>query len=198
MTEPTIKSEEQLAWDSACPATSGDLYDYVEIDGTRSPGVVKLSGHKREQSLDVKDADGQKGASTTWKGTKVGKFTATFDLAYDPGTGFNDFVLWDQFAKILWSTVPPKSGQKPIAKDISHPDLARNGYRSVILDTMGELVHDGKGGATVSVIFSEYYPPKPAKAAGATGSKKSKEDPNDPLVQAKKALDDALKEGDKP
>ena len=198
MTEPTIKSEEQLAWESACPATSGDLYDAIVVDGVRSPGVVKLSGFKREQSIDVKDADGQKGASTTWKGTKIGKITATFDLAYDPGTGFNDFVLWDQFADILWSTVPPKSGAKPIAKDIFHPDLARNGYRSIILDTMGEMEHDGKGGGSVSVVLSEYSPPKPAKAAGASGTKKSKEDPNDPLVQARKALEDALKEGDKP
>ena len=198
MTEPTIKSEEQLAWESACPATAGDLYDYIVIDDTKSPGVVTLSGFKREQSIDVKDADGQKGASTTWKGTKIGKITATFSLAYDPATGFNDFVVWDEFAKILWSTVPPMSGDKPIAKDISHPDLARNGYHSVILDTMGEMVHDEKGGGSITVVLSEYSPPKPAKAAGATGSKKTKEDPNDPLVQATKALEDALKEGSKP
>lgn len=198
MSEPTVKSEEMLAWEAACPATSDDLYDYVEVDGMRSPGVVRLSGHARAQSLDVKEADGQNGASTTWKGSKVGKFTATFSLAYDPGTGFNDFVLWDEFAEVLWSTVPPKSGKTPVAKDISHPDLARNGYRSIILDTMGEMIHDGKGGATIAVILSEYFPSKPAKPAGASGSKKSKEDPNDPLVQAKKALDDALAEGKKP
>ena len=171
-----------LAWEESCPAVAGDVYDVIEFDGQESPGVVKLSGHSRSQNLDVKESDGQKGATTTWKGTKVGKFQATFNLAYDPGTGFNDFALWDDFAELLWSTVPPKSGAKPVAKDIWHPDLERNGFQSVILDTMGEMVHDGKGGATITVTFSEYYPPKPAKPASASGSKSKSDGTIDALT----------------
>lgn len=173
-----------LAWEDACPATSDDLYDSILFDGQNSPGVVKLSGHVRQQNLDVKESDGQKGAATTWKGTKIGKFTATFNLAYDPGTGYNDFVLWDEFAQLIWSTVPPLSGDKPVAKDIWHPDLERNGFKSVILDTMGEMIHDGKGGATIAVTFSEYYPPKPAKPGNASGSKSNSKSGSDGTIDA--------------
>jgi hypothetical protein len=180
------------------PATDPGLYDVIVFDGGVSPGIVTLSGHKREQKLDVKDADGQKGASTSWKGEKVGKFTATFELVYDPIEGIDDFSAWDIFVEKLWSTVPPKSGEKPVAKDIWHPDLERNHYRSVILDTMGEMVHTKPGLAKVSVVLSEYYPPKPAKTGGASGSKKGAEDPNDPLVKARKELEDVINEGKTP
>lgn len=169
--KPAVPTVPALAWEDACPATSGELYDYIELDGVRSPGVVRLSGHKREQNIDVKEAGGLLGAVTTWKGTKVGKFTATFTLIYDPGTGFNDFVLWDEFSDILKSTIPPKSGRRPIAKDISHPDLQRNGFKKAILLSIGELVHDGKGGATVAVDFLEYFPPKTVSVAGVKDSR---------------------------
>lgn len=186
-----------LSWEDSCPATAGDLYDYIEFDGQKSPGVVTLTGHVRTQNLDVKESDGQKGASTTWKGTKIGKFTATFNLAYDPGSGFNDFVLWDEFAALLWATIPPKSGAKPMAKDISHPDLERNDFKSVILDTMGEMQHDGKGGGQISVTFSEYFPPKPAKASGAKSSG-SKTATDGVIELAKDALNAVINAGKKP
>lgn len=185
-----------LSWEDSCPATSGDLYDYIVFDGQKSPGVVKLSGFSRAQNLDVKESDGQKGASTTWKGTKIGKITCQFSLAYDPGSGFNDFVLWDEFAQLMWATIPPKSGAKPIAKDIAHPDLERNDYKSVILDTMGEMAHDGKGGATITVVFSEYFPPKPAKASGAKSQPKTATD--GVIDLATDALNSAINAGKKP
>jgi hypothetical protein len=179
------------------PATDPGIYDVIQFDGTASPGVVKLSGHKRDQNLDVKESDGQKGATTTWKGTKIGKFTATFSLVFDPIQQIDDFVAWDSFAEKLWATVPPKSGAKPMAKDVWHPDLERNHFSSVILETMGEMVHDGKGGATIAVGLSEYYPPKPAKS-GKAGSGASKEDPNDPLVVARKELEATIAAGKTP
>ena len=185
-------------FDSSCPATAGDLYDYIEVGGVRSPGVVRLAGHFRAQNFDVKESDGQKGATTTWKGTKIGKFTATFSLVADFSSGINDFVDWDIFAETLWQTIPPKSGAKPVAKDISHPDLQRNGYQSVILDTMGELVHDGKGGATIAVIFTEYFPPKAAKSGGASGSKAGKKDPNDPIEIRLAKIDQLKNQAKKP
>lgn len=183
-----------LSPEDACPATAGDLYDYIVFDGHKSPGVVTLSGHVREQSLDVKESDGQKGATTTWKGTKIGKFTATFELVSD-GTVPNDFTEWDEFAEYLWSTIPPKSGAKPVAKDVEHPDLERNDYKSVILGKMGEMKHDRKGGGTISVDFSEYFPPKPAKASGAA-AKKGGGDPE--IDAARAALAAAQAAGKKP
>jgi hypothetical protein len=175
------------------PARDPHLFDSIEFDGLFSPGVVTLSGHDREQNFDVKESDGQKGATTTWKGTKVGGFTATFRLAFNAADELDDFGAWDFFVERLWDTIPPKS-TKPAAKDINHPDLARNGIRAATVKKIGGLQHDGKGGATVAVEFLEYYPPKPAKTGTPAGAKKQKEDPNDPLVKALKVLDETKAE----
>ena len=174
------------------PARDPDLFNSLEFDGMFSPGVVALSGHDREQSIDVKESDGQKGATTTWKGTKPGGFTATFSLVYNETTGADDFAEWDLFVERLWGTIPPRVA-KPVAKDVSHPDLERNGIRSVVVRKIGGMMHDGKGGATIAVEFSEYFPPKPVKTGSPSGSK-AKEDPNDPLVKARKELEALSKE----
>ncbi len=172
------------------PVRDGGIFDLILLGDKASPGTVTLSGHERVQNLDVKESDGQKGASTTWKGTKPGSFTATFSLAIDPIQGIDDFELWDDFAEELWSTIPPKSGKKPVAKDIYHPDLERNGFKAVILQEMGGMQHDGKGGATIAVKLSEYFPPKPV----STGNPKPKVDPNDPITKAQAQFDALKKE----
>ncbi len=177
------------------PARDGGIFDAITIaQAYTSPGVCTLAGHKREQSLDVKEADGQRGATVTWKGTKVGKFTATFDLVYDPTQDIDDFAAWDLFAEILWSTVPPRSGAKPVAMDIGHPDLERNGYTSVILDTMGEMTYPSPGRGQIAVVLSEYYPPAPASAGSANGSKASREG-SDPIDAATAKLNALIEEG---
>lgn len=174
------------------PVRDGGIFDLILLGDAASPGVVTLSGHDREQNIDVKQSDGQKGATTTWKGTAVAGFTATFYLTIDPIQGIDDFELWDAFAEVIWSTVPPKSGKKPVALDVYHPDLERNGIKSVFLKKMGGMVHDGKGGATIAVEFSEYFPPKPVSTG--TASKSSKVDPNDPLTKAQAQFDALKKE----
>lgn len=177
------------------PVVDPEDHDTILMEGKRSPGVVTLSGHEREIQLDVKQSDGTKGAATTYKGEKAAEFTATFRLVYDPSLGVDDFADWEAFAPIFWSTVPPISGAKPVAKDIWHPDLGRNGINSCILRKMGGMSHDGRGGATIAVTLAEYYPPKPAPAGGASGSKSKKPDPNDPIAVRTKQLEDALNEG---
>ena len=178
------------------PADDTLLFDVVVFDGVESPGVVGLSGFEREQNLDVKESDGQKGATTTYKGTKCGGGTLTFTLIKDDN-GRDDFLAWDAFAERFWSTIPPKSGKKPVAKDISHPDLLRNDYTSVILRKMGRMQHDGKGGATIAVDVAEYYPPKPAATGGASGSKSQGTKP-DPVADATKELEELLKKASQP
>ena len=158
-----------------------------------SPGQCRLSGHKRVTGWDVKDAQGQDGASTARKGDPIGKFTATFYLVDDPNAEVSDFTLWDDFQALLESS---KNGDAPKALDIEHPDLLRNGFHSIVLDTMGEMVPDGKGGASIVVSLMEYKPPKKKKAAGPSGSK-PKDDPNDPITKATKDLNDLLGNGKK-
>lgn len=182
------------------PSDATELFDSIVFDGRRSPGVVTLTGFDREQSIDVQESDGQKGASTKWKGEKCGSGTLTFAIVRNDDR--NEFAEWDEYAELFWSTIPPKSGDKPVAKDIYHPDLARNHYTSIILRKMGKIVHDGKGGATIAVEVAEYYPPKPAKVGGATGSKPKSgggaADPNDPVAAATQELNDLLKAASSP
>ena len=178
------------------PHEYSELYDSILLAGVLSPGVVKLSGHKRSEKWDVKDGDGQDGASTTRKGKVPVAFTATFSLVVDPASGVDEFVEWEGFLEVLRT---PVSGKNPKALDIYHPDLAELEITSVVVQDIGGKVHDGKGGATVTVTFLPYSPPKKKAAAnpsGSKGSKGGKEDPNDPLVAALKELEGLLKEGD--
>lgn len=170
-----------------------ELYDVILLGGVASPGEVTLSGHKREEGWDVKEADGKSGASTEIKGHKLAKFTASFYLVRDVAQGIDDFAAWDEFVKIINGTT---SGKSPSAVDVYHPDLAELDppISSVVKGTVGGKVPDGKGGATVVVEFLEYKPPKP-KSGSPSGSKSKKQpDPNDPNADVKKEIQATLDE----
>lgn len=132
-----------------------------------SPGVVTLSGHDRVKNWDVQAAKGTTGASSQLNGDPIGRFKATFFLAHDrlDQPDIDDFALWDDFQRLLESLV---SGPTPQAVAIYHPDLARNKFTEVSVASIGGMVHDGRGGATVTVEFIEYRPPKPKAVKGAT------------------------------
>ncbi len=150
------------------------LYNSIIMGGMLSPGKVTLSGHDRKTEWDIKHGPNLDGATTTLKGSLPIEFTASFQLVKDVGQGIDDYAEWDKFEPIILSTV---NGRKPQARDIYHPDLARNDIRSVVKASVGGFVYDGKGGATVVVKFQEYRPPK--KQGGTPlGSKKSGPDPN--------------------
>ncbi len=153
------------------PINDEELFNVIELGGVASPGVVKsISGHERKINWDVKEGEGQSGASSTLKSVPLRTITVTFFLADEEQIG-----LWPAFRTLCYSTI---KGAKPIALDIYQPDLAVNEVRSVVLASMGGPVHDGKGGQTIAVIFQEYAPPKP-KGGSASGSKAKKgPDPN--------------------
>lgn len=149
------------------PYEIGEDLDFLVLGITPSPGLLTLSGHDRVQSWDVQAAKGSTGASSKLNGAPIGRFKARFFLARDhfsDVTGFDDFSQWEEFQRELEAMV---SGPTPIAKPIYHPDLARNKFTEVTVESIGGMVHDGKGGAIVEVGFIEYKPPKPKPAAGA-------------------------------
>lgn len=160
------------------------LYDAILAAGVRSPGVVTLSGHDRVIGWDVKEGPGQSGASMTRKGAKPVEFTATFYLVSDQSIGVDQVADWWAFQEVLESTV---SGSKPKPIDIYHPDLAARGITSVVLSSLGGVVHDGKGGQTIAVKLIEYFPPKPSGGT-ATGSRNKKPTIPDPDAEAKAEL----------
>lgn len=157
------------------PYNAPEIFQFITLGGVGSPGIlVSITGHDSEEDWDVKVVAGQKGAQMTRKSRPPIDFECTFKLvddSYAPG-GINDFDDWDQFCKLVESTVADK---KPVALAIYHPDLARVGVKSVVKKKIGGLVHDGKGGATGTIGFTEYFPPKPV---GGFITKKLNPDPN--------------------
>jgi hypothetical protein len=173
------------------------IYNSIVVGGVRSPGVVTLRGHKRSVAWDVKGGGAQDGASTTRKGKVPSRFTASFYLVDDPVLGVNELIEWTVFSIVLRSTFEQTAAK---ALDIYHPDLADNGIKSVVVEEVGGLEHDGKGGANVTVAFLEYAPPKPKPASKPSGSKtgsdpKKKPDPN---AAAKAELAALLAEAQRP
>ncbi len=170
------------------PFDQAELYEKMNLAGVLSPGQVVLSGHKRAQKWDVKEASGNAGATTTNVGASLAQFTATFALVRDDMLGVDEFEEWNVFVEYLMlanTTKPPK------AFDVYHPDLALLRISSVVVASIGGVVHDGKGGATVVVEFLEYSPPK--KAGGSPkGSKSKGKDEVDPNGDIKQQVDIAV------
>lgn len=159
------------------PLDHDEVYSSIVLGGQRSPGVVKLSGHDRKIGWDVKKGKGQSGASMTRTSEDPIEFTCEFYLADQ-----DDFDAWPAFDGLIRSTV---SGATPKALDIYHPDLVMNHISSVVLSSFGGVVHDGKGGQTITVKLIEYKPPKP-KGGSPSGSKTNAKpkgpDPNQDLL----------------
>jgi hypothetical protein len=176
------------------PIDNEELYDSILLANTRSPGLVTLSGHDRNEKWDVKDADGAGGASTTYKGEQIAQFTASFYLVKDPVLDLDEFAAWETFATLIRSSLPSKG--TPKALDIYHPDLAANDIKSVCKASIGGMAHDGKGGATVAVKFIEFRPAK--KKGGAPKGSKSSPKPPDPNADLKAQVAALLEEAKKP
>jgi hypothetical protein len=162
-----------------------ELYVSIVLLGTPSPGQVTLSGHDRKITWDVKAGQSLDGASITRKAVPPGEFTASFYLVKDVAQGTDDLTAWEPFHQLLESI---SIGQAiPTAPTIYHPDLARNKITSVVVSSIGGMVYDGKGGATVVVKFQEYRPPK-KKGGTIVGSPKTTVDPNADLKTQLNAL----------
>lgn len=180
------------------PSLHPELYDAIVLGGQRSPGVVKLSGHDREQKWDIKDGKGQEAASSTHDGSKLAAPTCTFYLR-NP----EERAEWTVFAAVIRSMT---SGSAATALAIYHPDLAENGIEAVSNGKIGGMVHDDLGGSTVVVVFQEYKAPKKKaastpKGAGTAASgagSASAGQQQDPNAAAKAELEALLREAEEP
>lgn len=173
--------------------------------GMRSPGTCTISGHDRNKNWDVQKAKGSTGASSQLNGDDIGTFKVTFYLVDDGSAdpGQSQFDRWDQFEKLVRSLT---DASKPVALPIYHPLLARQGFTEVSNAGVGGMVEDGKGGASVTVSFIEYKPPKKKPAAKAqakpaqtyANTDEGRRSPPDPNAAAKQQLADLVAEARKP
>lgn len=148
------------------PSDRDEDYSTIVLGVKRSPGVVTLSGHNRSMNWDVKSAKGQAGASSTLNGAPVGEFRASFFIVDDDieNTELTQFDEWESFQALLESLI---AGSTPVALPVYHPDLALNQFTEVSVKSIGGMLHDGKGGATILIDFIEFKPPKKKRASGA-------------------------------
>lgn len=180
-----------------------DLFDRYTLGGALSPGVVTLSGHDRGQKIDVKEGDGDGGATTTHKGEQIVRFKASHALWKDARR--DAFAEWEAFEPILAASLETKP---PTAFDIYHPDLARPSIdvKSVTVEKVSGMVYDGNGGATVVVDYCENRPPKPKggtpSGSSANGGKPGGEGAagpeTDPNADAQRELDEQIAEAREP
>jgi hypothetical protein len=142
------------------PFDDQDLFAVLQVGDRTSPGVVTLTNHDRGKNWDVKTVKGQDGSTSSYVGSPVGQFKASFKLVKDYETGEDQFELWDEFQAYLETLI---DGTTPKAVAIYHPDLARQHITDVTLKGITGMTYDEKGCGYVSVDFIEYKPPKKKK-----------------------------------
>lgn len=169
----------------ANPLDNPELYNIVILSGEASPGVCKITGHDRKIGWDIKAGSGQSGATTTLKDIPPVEFELDLHLATP-----EDFAALPAFLDLVRSTI---SGASPVAREIYHPDLAANDISSVVMASIGGLVHDANQGAHQKIRLLEYKPPK-KKGGSPNGSKTSAKttskapDPNQAALDELKKL----------
>jgi hypothetical protein len=148
-----------------------ELYSKLDVAGVKSPGVVTLSGHAITEDFDVTKGKGSDGATTTRQGRAPAEFTSSHYLVNDPTNPIsgNEHSEWNDFVKLLQKYMT--DGESPGAVDLFHPDLAVLRIASATPKKIAGLAYDGKGGATGTVAWIQYLPPKPKPASSAKSSK---------------------------
>ena len=174
------------------PFNHPDIYKGIVINGTvETPGVVTLSGFDSKHEWEQQKAKGSTGATTLNRGRGLLSFTATFYLA-----DLEDVEAWEEIDRILRDSL---EGPKPRALLITHPDLLRQRVLDFVVESIGGMQHDGKGGATIACKFLEYRPPKPKPAAKPdAGARRGTTTVNDPNAQRKAELAALLEQAKAP
>jgi hypothetical protein len=187
------------------PAEFPEMFSKLLLGGVYSPGVVTLTGHDRGREWDIQKPSGSEGATSKYGGESLAEFQASFFLADTA-----DFEEWPGFQRLVESTT---RGAAPVALPVFHPVLAANRITDVVCGSMGGMVFDSRGGATIQIKFLEYNPPKPKPPAratarggggGATGTAGSGAPgapapaPYDPNAAAKAQLNSLMEEASKP
>jgi len=141
------------------PLDHAQEWDVIRIGQAVSPGVCEVGEFKRAAEWDVKKGKGSLGATITFVGRPPAKGSIKF-LLWDP----QHFDDWDRFRPLLKYDPTKKAVQ---AVDIYHPSLADLNLNSVVTESIGGIVHEGKQLYSITVEFLEYFPPPKASALDA-------------------------------
>jgi hypothetical protein len=152
-----------------------------------APGVTTITGADIEIDYDVKEAQGQKSASTERKGEKVKKFISTHWLSNAPlpegsavapeGVIVDDHYQWTAFR---WVLDQSKDASPPKALSVSHPILTIQKIRAAVVTKIGQPVANADGSTTIALEWLEYK--EPVRTGGGDVDK----------PDGRTALDDAI------
>jgi hypothetical protein len=163
------------------PASSA--LNLVVVNGVPSPGRATVIGAAVPYKYDIKEGYGLSGATTTYHGRGVAKFTLHIDI-----WAREHFLAWPLFKKLL---EPPKPSL-PLVVEMQHPVLSDQGISKVAVESMGALERQSNGLWRCTIQLLEWRPPVPAlvKPRGAIpGVAKGK--PIPPKTEADLALEKA-------
>jgi hypothetical protein len=147
-----------MASGSLNPIDNPQAWDFVTISGVNSPGLAEVSEWPRHHEWDVKKGKGTLGGTVTF----VGRPPATGKIKFMLWTAAH-FQQWESF-RALMKYDPTKKA--PQAVDIFYPSLADINITSVVVEDIGNIVHEGGQLYSITVAFLEYFPPPKASAVG--------------------------------
>lgn len=152
------------------PIENPAAWDVVIVGQATSPGHCKIGEIKRGFEFDVKKGKGALGATITFVGRPPAKCAITFYLWLP-----QHFTDWDKFRPMLKYDPTKKAVQ---AIDIYHPSLADIELNSVVVESIGNIVHEGQQYYSIVVEFLEYFPPPKKSAVGTPTGSRPRSDPS--------------------
>lgn len=183
------------------PLTHPEAWDFT-LAGVTWPGTVAIGGLKYSMGWDIKDADGQSGASLSRKGRKLSRFTVRFGMIVDPTQGVDQFSDWyGTWLPLLMSCFV---GTDPVGLRLEHAEAQALSVDSVVVEDISQVEHPGGdlSEGYADVAFVQYAPAKKVTTSGPSKSKSggaSKEgagagasDPNDPIQDRLDTLNELL------
>lgn len=174
-----------MSSDTVDPILNPEAWDAVFIGQVKSPGIVKVTGFKRGNEWDIKKGKGTVGATLTYVSKPPAKGTFTFSLWRS-----SDFFDWREFRQLLKYDPTKKS---VTAVDVYYPSLADLDIKSIVVENIGAIEHQGQQLYTIAVDVIEYLPvPKKSAVSTPAGSKSTQSGttpgaPPDPISDAHQA-----------
>lgn len=137
--EPSPATSDVAHW-----ADGTDLWDRARIGDNDLPGVVKISGIKRAQKIDVKTAKGKNTTKVTLNGYDPAKFDMNIRLVTS-----DDKDAWDGLRETL---EPSPTKERPTPYNVDHPALKMRGIGALIIESIDGPDLDEKIGVVTIIL----------------------------------------------
>lgn len=168
------------------PIRNSTEYDSIVLEGQRSPGICEVSTASKPRKWDIRDGNGQSGATLAFKGVGLAKFKVRIRL-----TTPEDFDAWDAWKPLV---LQDPEGKDPKGKDIYHPDLDELGITSAVVEEPSQREQSDTGEHSYTIAFIQYRQPKPAGGVAKGSSSQGWRQDKSAGDEADKMINDLLKQ----